>query len=678
MSVVKEIVRFICGLIDGIAYDVISAIYNVFYELVNIIMYDREAFDALGKRIGLILGIIMLFRLAISLISYIINPDKMKDNNQGVKKIITNVAVSLVLLATINIIFEKAYVLQKKVIETKIVEKILFGEQATVTNVDIAYMLYTGFVTPNTDILPGCDYLFNATYDFDETCSNSLSSANLSAEAKNIIKDDIVQNHDFSEIFSEYSLLNAKKSGKFIFNYTPIISTVAAVVVILILISFCMDTATRMVKLMFYQIIAPIPIIANMMPGKGAEIFKKWYKECLNTYLAVFLRIIALNFAIFMITLITVNHGDLFVKRSFFVTIFIIIGCLMFAKQLPKLIEEIFGIKSDGMLLHPLKKFQEQALFGKNITSLGAAGLAGAAAFGSNSYARTSLAFNKLKNREFKEGFKQLGLGLVSPGSGLISATSRGIVGAIKGQKFGQVYSNAYSGAINAREKRDERRNDDVGFFEMELNKLQRTTKQKTRGQRADALDSVLEEYKKNGEAIKNAIFANDKASFSFRDSAGKNYNFDGAKGLKEFIDNMQGPTQAVGESPEQFARRQQKFIAYKKEFQDELDRQVSSITTNTRTIDDNNHGNSGGAAAQAAVNKMLSSMNEQLNLINKEGTALYGEEFKKIDSATQIADNHMSLKNSLGAATGAQTTIRSHAGHDRDVDKYGAKKDAK
>ena len=126
MSVVKEIVRFICGLIDGIAYDVISAIYNVFYELVNIIMYDREAFDALGKRIGLILGIIMLFRLAISLISYIINPDKMKDNNQGVKKIITNVAVSLVLLATINIIFEKAYVLQKKVIETKIVEKILF------------------------------------------------------------------------------------------------------------------------------------------------------------------------------------------------------------------------------------------------------------------------------------------------------------------------------------------------------------------------------------------------------------------------------------------------------------------------------------------------------------------------------------------------------------------------
>jgi len=50
----------------------------------------------------------------------------------------------------------------------------------------------------------------------------------------------------------------------------------------------------------------------------------------------------------------------------------------------------------------------------------------------------------------------------------------------------------------------------------------------------------------------------------------------------------------------------------------------------------------------------------------------------KQRTSATQIADNHMSLKNSLGAATGAQTTIRSHAGHDRDVDKYGAKKDAK
>ena len=56
----------------------------------------------------------------------------------------------------------------------------------------------------------------------------------------------------------------------------------------------------------------------------------------------------------------------------------------------------------------------------------------------------------------------------------------------------------------------------------------------------------------------------------------------------------------------------------------------------------------------------------------------MYGEDFKTIDSATAASANNMSMKNSLGAATGAQTTISSHAGHDRDVDKYGAKKDAK
>ena len=137
-----SIARFLCGLIDSIVYVVISKIYNLFVDLSSLILYSQNILDTLGQRIGLILGIFMLFRLAISLITYIITPDKINDKSKGGAKIITNIIVSLVLLATINIIFKEAYIVQNKIIESKFIEKIFFGNKATTPNIDMGYILY--------------------------------------------------------------------------------------------------------------------------------------------------------------------------------------------------------------------------------------------------------------------------------------------------------------------------------------------------------------------------------------------------------------------------------------------------------------------------------------------------------------------------------------------------------
>ena len=110
----------------------------------------------------------------------------------------------------------------------------------------------------------------------------------------------------------------------------------------------------------------------------------------------------------------------LFEGKSIFLTVILVIGCLLFAKEVPKLIEDMLGIKLDGMTLKPIKKFQEQTLFGKQITSLGAAGLAGGAAFAANTYANKGNIFSGI--------------------AGAGSAFARGTVGAFKGQNFGQVF----------------------------------------------------------------------------------------------------------------------------------------------------------------------------------------------------------------------------------------------
>jgi len=391
VELVKYVCRFICGMIDYVAYRVLSSLYDLFTQIAQLTLYSEKAMKTISQRVFLILGIFMLFRIAISLVSYLISPDKTNDSSKGGKKLITNIIVSLALLATVNIIFEQAYKLQKKVVESQIIEKIFFGKTGNNNEISMSFMLYSAFIKPNDKLVSNCDNLFDEFQQLSADCSYSLTNADLSNKIRTEI-NRINREHDFSETLRNYEMLNYDIDGEYFFDYFPIISTICAIVVIIMLISFSLDLSLRIVKLLFLQIIAPIPIISNMEPSKGEAIFKKWLKQCSNTYLSLFIRIIAVNFAVFMIILIKTEFSDIFIGKSIFITVFLIIGCLMFAKQVPNLIEDMLGIKFDGMLLHPLKKVEDKAaLFGKPISGItrgtakgvigGAIGL-GAGAFG--------------------------------------------------------------------------------------------------------------------------------------------------------------------------------------------------------------------------------------------------------------------------------------------------------
>lgn len=366
---VKNACRYICSLIDWAAYRVLSSVYDLFTEISQLTLYNENIMKVISKRIFLILGIFMLFRIAISLITYIISPDKTNDSKAGGKKLITNIIISLFLLATVNIIFEEAYKIQKKVVETRIVEKIFFGQNGNENDVSLSYLLYSAFLSPNEKAVSNCETLFDQFQPISLDCSYNLTNAGLSNKMTVGI-NHVNNEHDFSKVLSDYELINYDIDGEYFFNYTPIISTICAIIVILMIVSFTLDLAIRIVKLLFLQIISPIPIIANMDPSKGEGIFKKWVKQCTDTYLSLFIRITAINFAVFMIVLIKSNFAEIFTGKSVFVTIILIIGCLMFAKQVPKLIEDLIGIKFDGMMLHPLKKMEDKALFGKQISGL--------------------------------------------------------------------------------------------------------------------------------------------------------------------------------------------------------------------------------------------------------------------------------------------------------------------
>lgn len=488
-KVIGYVLRFLFAWIDGIVAKVITEIYNLLINLSSIILYSDSIVKTIGRRVGLLLGVFMLFRLAISLINYMISPDKIKDGSKGGGKLVVNVVISLVLLATVNIIFETAYKVQIKVIDSRIIEKIFFGESSS-KDMDIGYYLYNGFFRPNPEVFTQneCDNIWDNTVKLTGTnCYSKLENdLKLDGDARDAII--LARNKmQMSHVFSKYKLVLAMDglNDEFVFNYTPILSTAAGIIVLLVLISFSMELATRAIRLLFLQIIAPIPIIFNMDLGKGKDVFQKWYKDCFSTYLSVFLRLLAINFVVFMIVLLNGNYKDIF-SNNWLLNVFLIIGALIFAKRVPKLLEDMLGIKMDGMSLKPLKKFQEQALFGKQITGLAGAGVASVAAFGANTLAT--------------EGniFKRLGSGI----GGATSAALRGTAGALKGQKFGDVYKGAYKGAIIARNNRDSRQKLDVSTPSMWLNSWQRRIGMDTTAESQDADLKVYEEFSSSADAL--------------------------------------------------------------------------------------------------------------------------------------------------------------------------------
>lgn len=380
MSAVVNILRFAVAFIDSIVVWLIKMIYGLFFQLTDIMLYSEDIVQGLGQRIGLILGIFMLFRLAVSLVTYLISPDKLNDNAKGGGKMLVNIIISLVLLATVNIIFVQAYKIQDVVIRSKFIEKIFFGSKAEVADTDISYYLYTPLFSPNEEAFNNlCADLWDPTtkIEDDEACDSKLYE---------ILGDDrravyqAFNSQDMSIVLGNYNVVTAKSNGVYAFDY-KYISPIAGIVCAIVLISFSMDLAVRAVKLLFLQIISPIPIISNIDPGKGQDMFKKWYQECFKTYISVFIRMITIDFAVFLITILLTNFKELFTSEPL-LNVALIVGALIFAKQVPKLIEDMFGIKLDGMALHPLKKFQEQSLLntelGKVVSGVGRGVAAGA------------------------------------------------------------------------------------------------------------------------------------------------------------------------------------------------------------------------------------------------------------------------------------------------------------
>ena len=380
MSWFLGVIRGLFAAIDKVVVWLIECLYDLIFQISSVQIFDNASLAAFANRITVILSIFMIFKLSLSFLNYIVNPDSMTDKSKGFSKLIQNIAVALVLLVSYQFLFDKAMELQQKIVDNNTVPKLILGSSGkNVKNSGVvSFPLFSAFIVPNSDLLAqqqGCRTYFindgtvpHKRCDIGDYSSDAATMPYIGNEPNNQL-DYTVENQNTYYLF-DY-LLRLKNNGQFAFDYKFIISTICGAFAALVLLSFCMDVAVRIIKLYFLRLIAPIPIISYIDPIKGEGIFKKWLSNVGKTYADLFVRLIAIFFAIFIIQQVSANAGTL---KDFngnpidnpFVIIFIIIGALMFAKQFPKLIQDITGISLDGkMQLNPFKKIGEQAVGGK-------------------------------------------------------------------------------------------------------------------------------------------------------------------------------------------------------------------------------------------------------------------------------------------------------------------------
>lgn len=417
MTIFLTSIRDFFALLDMAIYNLISAFFNIFETIANYQILAPEFISNISSRIYAFIGLFMIFKISFSLINYLVDPNKISDKTAGAGNLIKRVVISLILIIIVPFGFDLLREAQSAILSDNLIAKMIVGEQETTNK---KYNVLMDGYDGNTMCVDGSgetiyaktdnpgNYVGLLAFKTFYKINNKYRTTELGGDGKSIYDITFIKAYcsGGGDSASAQKLLflgihnspynlpgmidDAIKStfNSYYIDYSWLLSTVVGVLIVLLIISLAFDIAVRAVKLLFLEIIAPVPIISYIEPDTNKnKIFSKWIKDVGTTWLGLFIRMAAIYFVVELISILSVSFSDksnLLFTGGYdsyawgpLVTLTFIIGLLMFAKQIPKLIEEIFGIKSTGFTLNPLKKIKDGALLGAGIAGV-AYGTAGA------------------------------------------------------------------------------------------------------------------------------------------------------------------------------------------------------------------------------------------------------------------------------------------------------------
>lgn len=443
MSIVYNVFLFL----DGMIYGLIDSIFDVFNFLAKVNLFSNENYMKIVRNVYMILGLIMLFALSYSLLKAVINPDEFAKGEQSFPKMIKNVIISLAIIAVLPTVFNFAFNLQNTILNQNTIPRLILGEEFDGNNNSspgrlLSYNMFSAFLHVNEEYCTK-DNENETVFDTSDakTCAEDIKTNKSNAKWykpwRLLNKSETFYDIDTSIKDGEIAMVNYNNFGEAVaegkLSYLMLISTICGLYILWVLTNFCFDMAVRVIKLVFFQIIAPIPVVCRVIPGgKLKDVFSTWTKKTIGTFVDVFIRVGILYLGIFIIQLVIENWPNLDVSKlsytqGLIAKALVLMGTVIFIRQAPKLISDMFHLDTGdmklglmdklaaggglmaaaatgGLGLGAIRNFAKSRRDGKGILSSAGSALTGglAAGIGAGYGARKAKNFNDLKSATSK------------------------------------------------------------------------------------------------------------------------------------------------------------------------------------------------------------------------------------------------------------------------------------
>ena len=384
-DLVSSVLNVIWSILCVAIYGLIKISFNLFIRISELDILSSTDVSSIYQRVTMILTIIMVFYISFEFVKYVIQPDTFGDKEKGAGKLIYRIIIAIILIAFVPTIFSLGYKVQNKLIKTQVFSKVILGEE----NWD--YSTYGSSFAADT---------FSAFYRVDYDACKVLNNCEKSEEQVKKVIEGIKQEGSVNNIAR--GMLDLIDGG---IEFKGFFAFIFGCFVLYILFLYSMDVGVRYAQLLFLQIIAPVAVISYIAPQKDG-MFKKWTKQCLTTYLDLFIRISIIYFVLLVIRILgnslsifdMTTNGD---SVGLQVYIFMVLGLLIFAQRAPKMIQELFpssGAASIGFGFSSKERFEP---LGKSLTTIKKPIAATAGAI-----AGTVRAAKSIRNGDLKEALK--------------------------------------------------------------------------------------------------------------------------------------------------------------------------------------------------------------------------------------------------------------------------------
>lgn len=314
--------------IDWAIYSLVSLILRLIIIIAHYNFFTKNIIGDFEKNVFIILSVLMLFKIVISAIQYLVNPDTFDDKDRGMAGILKKLVICVGLLVLIRPIFDYAMEIQSVVLDA--IPKVIFG-----TDVDINEV---GQMGENIS-LQTLQAFYSVQDGKNVNSKNEINS--LSSFRANI--------DDGCSLFGGIS--------KCTYSYTFILSTAAGVYMVFLLLSMGLDIAIRTIKMGIIRILAPIPI-SHYITSKDS--LSKFGKLAVNVYVDLFIRLGIIYFVIYFVQKVLESMKDGWAVKIgnsnvavagielAFIKIIIIFALIIFAQKAPKFITDVLGIEGAG------------------------------------------------------------------------------------------------------------------------------------------------------------------------------------------------------------------------------------------------------------------------------------------------------------------------------------------